>query len=338
MKLEQFKPVARMAELLTVITLFMAGMSIIFDVGRPDRMFNIIFYYWDRIGESPLVWDLTVIVGYWVLSATYLVITMREDLAILSEKLPSKWKPFYKIVMVGYNPVEKAKVEQMAWWLALSLILLMALLSGGVVPWVFGLMGAQPGWFGAVQGPFFLTAALTSAMGGVIIIAAVLRRLYKWENEIGVEIFKGLSKILAILTLVYLWFILQEQLTAQYAGPLPEHEISQALFAGRFAPLYLSLIGGLILSFAYLAVQALRPSMFSLKGTVVASVVILIALWAKRFLLVVASLLYPRLPYPAGNYAPTWVEWSLVAGTFAITSLVYMLFIKVYPIMELKRK
>jgi len=338
MKLEQFKPVARMAELLTVITLFMAGLSIIFDIGRPDRMFNMILYYWERIGNSPLLWDLTVIVGYWVLSATYLVITMREDVAKLSEKLPSRWKPFYKIVLVGYNSSEKTKVDQMAWWLALSLILLMALLSGGVVPWIFGLMSSQPGWFGAVQGPFFLTAALTSAMGGVIIIAATLRQLFGWQNQIELEIFKGLSKILAILTLVYLWFILQEQLTAQFAGSVTERTISEALFTGRFALLYLGIIACLIVSFVYLAVQAFKPSWFSLKGTVIASLVILSALWVKRFLLVIVSLLYPRLPYQVGSYTPTWVEGSLVAGTFAMTFLVYLLFVKVYPILELRKE
>jgi molybdopterin-containing oxidoreductase family membrane subunit len=336
MKLEQLKPVARMASVLAVITMLIAGMNIVFDLGRPDRISNMILYYWERIGHSPLLWDMTVIIGYWVLSVTYLVITMREDLAALKDKLPSKWNPLYKLVLVGYNPKEKAKVEQISWWLALSLIVLIALLSGGVTAWIFGLMPARPGWFGAVQGPVFLTAALTSAIASVIIIAAILRRIFGWQNHIRPEVFKSLSKVLAVFTLVYLWFILNEQLAAQFAGPLSERIISEALFIGRFSYLFLPTVAGLILSFIFLAIQALRSSGFSLKGTVLASLVILIALWIKRYLFLVTSLLYPRLPYPTGSYTPTWTEWSLIAGTFAITFLAYLLFVKVYPIMELK--
>jgi molybdopterin-containing oxidoreductase family membrane subunit len=108
------------------------------------------------------------------------------------------------------------------------------------------------------------------------------------------------------------------------------------LFFGRFAFLFLPTVAGLIISFVFLAIQALRSSGFSLKGTVIVSLIILIALWVKRYLFLVTSLFYPRLPYPPGSYTPTWTEWSLIAGTFAISFLAYLLFVKIYPIMELK--
>jgi len=337
-KLEKYRPIARMAELLTVITLLMAGLSIVFDLGRPDRIFFMIIYYWDRIGQSPLIWDLTVIFAYSILSVTYLYLTMREDIATYLEKLPRRWRWFYKPFLLGYSPGEKEKVDQIAWWIAITLIVLMALLSGGVIPWLFGLMVSQAGWYGAVQGPYFLTAALVSAISGIIIIASIIRRLFRWEKQIKPEIFKGLGTILAVLTVIYLWFILHEQLTIRYAGPTTELAISDALLMGSFSPIYWTmLIVGLILPFIYLAIQAIYPKVFSLKGTVISAILILVALWVKRFLLVVISLLYPRLPYPVGSYTPTWVEWSLVLGTLAIASLLYIVFIKIYPIIELKR-
>jgi len=338
MKLEQYRPVSRIAEVITLITLLMAGLNIIFDIGRPDRIFNMVTHYWERVGHSPLIWDLTVIIGYFVLSATYLVISMREDLATFSEKLPRRWKIFYKLVMVGYDPKEKAKVNQILWWLALSLIVLMALLSGGVIPWLFGLMVSQPGWFSAVQGPYFLTAALASAIAGVILVAATVRRLFGWHEELKLDIFMGLSKILAILVLIYLWFVLHEHLTIQYAGPLPERTVSTDLLFGGFAPAFWTVIGGLLLVFTYLASQTIRPTSFSLKGTALASFAVLIFLWVKRFIIVVPSLLFPRMPYPVGSYAPTWVEWSLLTGTLAISVLLFMLFTKVYPLVEGARR
>ncbi|MFQ5871221.1 MAG: NrfD/PsrC family molybdoenzyme membrane anchor subunit [Candidatus Geothermarchaeales archaeon] len=338
MKLEQYKPIARMAEVMTVVAVLMAGLSVVFDIGRPDRLFNIVVYFWERIGQSPLVWDLTVIIGYFVLSVTFLVINMREDLAALSDKLPKRWNVLYRLVTVGYRPQERAKVRQISWWLAISLIVLMALLSGGVIPWLFGLMVSQPGWFSAVQGPTFLTAALTTAVAAVILLAAVVREVFGWHGQIGQDIFRGLGKVLGILVLVYLWFVLQEQITIQYGGPPPERAISEALLFGEFAPAYWAVIAGLILSFVYLGVQAIRPSSFSILGTVLVSTVVLVVMWLKRFLIVVPSLLFPRLPYPTGTYTPTWVEWSLFIGTLATAALLYMLFAKIYPMMEFREE
>ena len=334
MKLEQYKPIARIAELLTVVALPVAGMSIVFDVGRPERFFNLIAAYGDRIGYSPLIWDITVIVAYFVLSVTYLLVNMREDLVALTDRLPKRWKFLYGLVTVGYNPEETETVQQLSRWLALSLLVLTALLSGGVVSWLFGLIHSQPGWFGALQGPSFLAVAMSSAIAAVILVAATVRRVFRWQQHITEEIFRGLGKILAVGSLVYLWLILQDQLTIQYAGSPSERAISNALLFGEFAPAFWTTIGVMIAAFAYFAIQALRPSAFSLSGSALAAFLLLIVFWTKRFLIVVPSLVFPRLPYPAGSYTPTWVEWSLLLGTVAAAVFLYTLFAKVYPLME----
>ncbi len=339
LKLDKLRPIARIAEVLTVITLMMAALNIVIDMGRPDRVFNIIIYYGSRVLESPLVWDFTVILVYFILSTTYLYLTMREDLALLRQRFPRRWQWLYRPLLVGYRPEEKPKVEQIAWWLAICILTLMVLLSGGVVPWLFGLMGSQAGWFGAGQGPYFLTAALTSAIAGVIIIAAILRRAYGWGEHIKLEVFRQLGTLLAVLISLYLWFMLHEQLTMRYAGPTAELSISNALLTGRFAPIFWTMVVvGLFIPLAYLFVQAVSARAFRLWGVVTVSILIVIALWVKRILIVVPSLLYPRLPYPPGSYSPTWVELSIVAGTIAVAGLFYMLFIKLFPIMELGGK
>jgi molybdopterin-containing oxidoreductase family membrane subunit len=260
LKMERYRSIARMAELLTIVTLLMAGLSIVIDLGRPDRIFNMILYYGERAAVSPLVWDFTVILLYFSLSVSYLYLTMREDLVSLRQRFPGRWRWLYRPLLVGYTPEEKPKVEQVAWWLAVILLVLMALLSGGVIPWLFGLQIAQAGWFGAVQGPYFLTAALASAIAGVIIIAAILRKAFGWKEQIKIEIFKGLGIVLAIFAGIYLWFILHEQLTMRYAGPVAEFRISEALLTGRFAPIYWTmLVVGFFIPMAYLLVQAARP-------------------------------------------------------------------------------
>ncbi len=338
LKLTTYTPVARIGEVLTVISLAMAGVSIMADMGRPDRLFNMILYWTERVGASSLTWDVTVIIIYFTLSASYLWLTMRKDLALCLNRFPRLgW--VYKVLLIGYRPGEEYKIERMTWWLSIAIVFLIVMLSGGVVPWIFGLLPARPGWFSAMAGPYFLTAAIASAIAAVIVISAIVRRLFNWEAYIKAEIFKGLGTFLSVITLFYLYLILAEQLTMRYAAPLSELLISEKLFQGAFAPIFWPMvILGFFVSPVMLIVQAIHPRWFSMTRTVLAAATIVVAFWVKRFLIVVPSLLRPLLPFPEGSYTPSWVEWSITAGTFAITVLLFMFFVKLFPIVELSEE
>jgi Ni/Fe-hydrogenase subunit HybB-like protein len=43
----------------------------------------------------------------------------------------------------------------------------------------------------------------------------------------------------------------------------------------------------------------------------------------------------PRAPVHTFIYAPSWVEWSLMAGCFAAFALLYMGFTKLFPIISM---
>ena len=335
LKLKSFAPVARMGEVITVISIMMAGLSITIDMGRPDRIFNIVLFWPGRVGSSPLSWDVTVIIIYFSLSMSFLWLTMRKDLAGLAARFP-KMASLYKILSVGYRPQEDAKVDRMAWWLSIAICFLIVFLSGGVVPWIFGLLSSRPGWFSALAGPYFLTAAISSAIGAVIVAAGVLRTTYNWQAHLKPQVFKGLGTFLGIVTLFYVYMIFGEQLTMQYSAPLSELLVSEILTTGAFAPLFWPmLVLGFIGPSLTLLAQAIRPQWFSLTRTVFAAGAIVIAFWIKRFLIVVPSLLRPLLPFPEGSYSPSWVEWSIVAGILAMAILFFMAFLRLFPIMEL---
>lgn len=183
--MDRYMPVARLAEMLTLAGLSAAGFYVIVHMGRPDRMVtSVIGHYHITINNSPLVWDVTVITAYFVLTATYLGLTLRYDVTRLRDQLPTSgptvagrqlpnvYEPIYKTMTIGYSEKEDQIVERMVWWLALAIIIMAPLLlHGGVIPWLFAVLPGMPAWFGAVQGPQFLTIALTSAISGVIIVA-----------------------------------------------------------------------------------------------------------------------------------------------------------------------
>lgn len=334
-KIENFEPIARIAEVLTVIALMMAAANIVFDLGRPDRLFNTLQMWPRTVHHSPLAWDIAVVTLYLVLSLTYLVLTLRPQLYALRNRLPAYLRPLHFALTLGYSPGEDAKADQMAWWLAVAILALVPLLSGGVVPWLFGLVGAQPGWYGAMTGPAMLAESLTTAIAVVIIVAAAFRYIYDWDF-IDVEVFRGLTKVLAFLILATLWMLLHDTLSGIYAAPAHVESLTVALLG---MPLFWMALGGLVLSEMYLIATILRPTLLRVEALVIASVVIAFSIYSKKVLFVVEGLLHPTNPpltnlYLEGSYAPTWIEWSLVLGTVLIAIFMFAVITKLIPMIE----
>ncbi|TYL38973.1 dehydrogenase [Natronococcus pandeyae] len=337
-KLERFAPIARIAEVLTVLALGMAATSIVFSLGRPDRIFNTIVQWPFTVHHSPLAWDIAVITLYLVLTLTYLTLSLRDEIYEIRDRLPYWLDPIYAVILIGYRPEESEKVEQLLWWLAVAILALVPLLSGGVVPWLFGLIAAQPGWFGAAAGPSMLIESLTSAMAFVVVTIAIFRFAYGWEDFIRDAIFRDLSKVLALLTLATLWFVVHDVLTGAYLAP---HHVGDITATMVSLPFFWIAVLGLGAAFIYLVAQLLRPSLFSVGRLTIASAVIAISILNKKVMFIVEGLMHPSIPpltnlYPAGFYFPNWVEWSLVLGTIVVVGLGFVVIGKIIPMVELE--
>jgi molybdopterin-containing oxidoreductase family membrane subunit len=76
---------------------------------------------------------------------------------------------------------------------------------------------------------------------------------------------------------------------------------------------------------------------YSIRLIVIVAILVNVGALLKRFIIVVPSLTYGNLlPYPIGSYSPSWVEYAVVAGLVAFGILMYILFMKVFPIMEVE--
>jgi Ni/Fe-hydrogenase subunit HybB-like protein len=93
-------------------------------------------------------------------------------------------------------------------------------------------------------------------------------------------------------------------------------------------------LGGLL----WLALPLMRAHPI---GTiVVASVLVNVAMWLKRYIIIVPTLSNPRIPiqdvpWEWAHYTPSWVEWSITAGAFAMFILLYTLFSKMFPVVSI---
>ena len=342
--LETFLPIARIAEVVTLIALPMATLNIMFDIGRPDRMYMVITSWPSTVTSSPLAWDVTAVLLYFTLSATYLAVTLRGDLYELRQRgsLPSVFAPLYSFLLIGYDSNEHGTTDRMAKWLAVAVLLLVPLLSGGVVPWLFATMGMHPGWFGASHGPAMLFESLTSAIAVVLIVAAAFRYGYKWSDVIDDAVFKGLNKALIVLVLATLWFQLQSAVTGSFpAAPTSTAEITSSLLTGAMAPAFWTAIGLLVVALIYLVAQLLQPALFSVAGSVVAALAVTAAIFVKKTVFVVEGLLYPtRAPlanmFPEASYFPTALELTIALGTIGLGAVLMLAATKIIPMVEIE--
>jgi len=335
--MDRYQPVARLAELLTIGALSMAGLYIVIHTGRPDRLVTSVIpsYPW-TVQTSPLAWDITVITLYFVLTATYLAMTLRYDVHRLRDRLPDHFGPLYSIITIGYSEREDEIIERMVWWLALGIIVLAPLLlHGGVIPWLFSLLPSMPNWQGAIQGPQFLSIALTSAIAGVIIMAAVLRRAYDWDHILTDDVLRGLTMWLGLFSLLFIWLQLQQVINGVYA---PAIDAGTVMSAKLVNPVYIFAIGTMGVVLAYIFAQAVRASVFTPARSVTVSLLALAATLSEKVLFVVEGLEYPTFSlYEAvpGHYVPSIFELASVAGTVSLCTLFFLGVLKVFPVIEL---
>jgi molybdopterin-containing oxidoreductase family membrane subunit len=125
-----------------------------------------------------------------------------------------------------------------------------------------------------------------------------------------------------------------EWLTSVYAAQQHEVSVANAILSGEYAWIFWTSAALLVVSFLLLLGQVVSKR-FSLPLIVLTGVLVNLAAIGKRYLIVVPSQTHGTLlPYGPGSYNPSWVELSVIAGIIGLGALLYLLFTKVFPIME----
>lgn len=334
LRLERYQQLARLAELVTLAAITTAVFNIALDVGRPERfIFNVAWY---GRPTSPLLWSCTVITTYVVGSSVYLYLAMRHDLAACARKVPARrW--LYSLLALGYDDNVEARERhaRVVWWLAVIIIPIMVSVHS-VYGYIFGLQAGRPGWFNAFQAPYFVLGAIVSGFSAMVVVLAVVRKTFEWEEIFPPRVFKGLGIFLGFVTLVYMYFLFSEYLTGLYASPHAERIVFHDLLFGRFALLlWVALLGGMVFPFALLFIQGVNRGIRSVGLTVVAALLINLSLWTTRGLIIVPSFYHPHLAWPKVPYVPTPAEWSMVAGSVFLFAFLLLVMIKIVPVLEL---
>lgn len=327
-KAEWRRPITRMAEVITCMVLFIGAGQILVDLGRPDRMMNVLRY--GRY-QSPLLWDATSISAYLMASLTYLYLPMIPDIAILRDRL-KKRKLFYSVLALGWKGTERQqRALNRAIAIMAVLVIPIAISVHSVVSFVFS-MTLQPMWHSTIFGPYFVVGAIFSGIAALIVAMIVFRKIYGLHPYLKPIHFRYLGQLLLIMALLWFYFTFSEYLTGYYGAQPEEMKVFWAKFSGPFWPFFWAMV---LCNFIIPLACLVRLGQRTVGKVLTASLAVIVGMWLERFIIIVPTLSYPRLPFPEGIYLPTWVEWGETAGSFGLFALFYLLFTKFFPIISI---
>jgi len=326
-------PITRISELIAVGGLTDGALQPIIDLGRPDRVWHMIVY--GRF-QSPLLWDLVAITTYLVGSFIYLYLPLIPDFALLRDKLalsPSSLRgKLYTLLAVGWQNTaeQRHRLERAIGIMSVAMIPL-AVSVHTVVAFIFS-MTLRPGWNSAIYGIYFVIGAIFSGTGVLLIIIAIFRKVYHFEEYITEKHFRYLGYLLLTLLLLYFYLAFTEYLTPAYKLEGEEKSLLSLLMLGQNAVWFWSfVVGGLVVP-ALLLVFSRRHV---IGKVVIAAILVVAGMWLKRFIIVVPTLEVPLMPFDFGTYAPTWVEISMTFATLAGFSVMITLAAKFMPLISL---
>jgi len=327
------KPVTRAAEALTVFALMIGGMFPIIHLGRAWLFYWLIPYPNSRLlwpnFRSPLLWDLTAIVTYVIGSVIYLYLPLIPDMAQLAEHNTPWRRRLYRALSLGWTGSDREwHALERAMKLMACIILAVAVSVHTVVAWDFA-MAVAPMWHSSIFGPYFVVGAIFSGIAALLIVMSALRKVLHLERYLTPYHFRNLSKLLLLMSLLWLYFTVAENLTVWYGNDPKEMAVFGARTRGPYAPYFWTMVVlNFVIPFILLGIRRLR----AIRTATIAAVCVVVGMWLERFVIVVPTLANPRLPVSSSSYAPTWVEVSITAATFAAMMMLYMIFAKLFPI------
>ena len=330
------RPITRCAEVITVFALSIGALFPLIHLGRVEKFYWLLPYpsergLWPNF-RSALLWDAMAITTYLVGSVAFLLLPIIPDFSLIRDRVTGWRRTLYSALSLGWRGTAKQWHRlELAMHILAVVIIPVAVSVHTVVSWDFA-MAPVPMWNTAIFGPYFVCGAIFSGIAALIVAMYFIRKLMHLENYLQPIHFENMGKLLLTLSLLWLYFIFAEHLTAWYNNEPSEMAVFWSRIRGRYAPLFWGMVAcNFVIPFPILAIRQLR----TITGTMIASLFVIVGMWLERFLIVVPSLSFKHLPYAWGDYRPSWVEITILAGTFAAMILLYLLFSKLVPIISI---
>lgn len=329
--------VYRSTEAMTVFAVLTAALFPIIHIGRQWIFYWLLPYpnqrfLWPNF-KSPLLWDVFAISTYLTVSATFLMVGLVPDIAVMRDSMSGWKKSIYSKLSLGWTGADSQWRHYTRAYLYLAALATPLVLSvHSVVSWDFA-VSLVPGWHGTIFAPYFVAGAIYSGIGMVFTLIIPLRRVLKIEHLVTEYHLDNLSKLTLFVGSILFYAYGMEYFVAWYSG----NTFEQTTFWRRaFGPNWWAGWSMIICNAFVSQLLWFRKIRVNPTSLFVISIFINIGMWFERYVIVVSSLMNDYLPAAWGGINPTWADWSILAGSFGWFGLWFTLFYKNFPIVAIQ--
>ncbi|MBS4060816.1 MAG: polysulfide reductase NrfD [Bacteroidetes bacterium] len=327
----------RSAEAMTLIAIACAGFFPLIHMGRIALGFFIFPYpntreLWVNF-NSPLLWDVFALTTYFLVSLIFWYVGLIPDIGTVRDKAKNKIrKAIYGFLSFGWTGSAKH------WSRHETVSLILAGLAAPLVLSVHTIVSFDfatsviPGWHTTIFPPYFVSGAVFSGFAMVLTLLIVTRKALNLEQYITKVHIESMTKIIILTGSIVGIAYITEFFMAWYSGV----EYEQYAFMNRaFGPY----------AWAYwimMTCNVITPQLFwfkkirtNLVAVFIISIFVNIGMWFERFVIIVTSLHRDYLPSSWTMYTPTVAEVGLYVGTFGLFFTLFMVFIRVFPVIAI---
>jgi molybdopterin-containing oxidoreductase family membrane subunit len=321
--LKSFQPIVRLAVYLGFVGYTTALLTLVMDIGRPDRFWHP-WVYWN---VHSVLWEIT-----WCITI-YLTILMIEFAPVIAElPLFARW-PGLRRFAHG--------LHRAAPYLAVA-GLLISLLHQSSLGATYGVLRSRPIWFKPSMPIMFIVSAI--AVGPALTMgAAIAVQWVTGRRAVPPELLRTIARFSGLGLLVYLYIKLWDLAAVSYYGRTPAAD--RALFVlNEHTPYGFGfwvgeiLLGIVVPVVIFLSARFRRQPLALLVGSALATAGIVIHRWNVTVSGLVVSQVYsPGVlmnQLTPQSYTPSLTEWGIALGVIGYALLMFTLGVRFLPLFD----
>ncbi|KAB1187251.1 MULTISPECIES: NrfD/PsrC family molybdoenzyme membrane anchor subunit [Haloferax] len=333
----RYEGFARLGVLVSLACITVAGLLILPDIGRPERLYQ---FFTSPDFRSPMVWDFGIVLLYGMLNVWYLWLLTRRDLAARGSALA-----------FGVEDSKEGRERDrtlMFWTAAFALPTAVALHS--VTGWIFATQIGRGSWFSPLVAPVFIAKALVSGLGLLLVVGVLADRFTNYEVDR--EELTSLGKILGIFLAFHVVYLLAaERLPHAWADHFGFWAITSSFLIGETPYFWLWTIVGGAIPLGLLMIPSLRErvpviftaSLLAVFGTMFEGIRLVFTGYEVANIDAGPGIslggaysgITTDIWATAGAYTPTLVEIAITLGIVAFGALIVTLGLKYVPIQRI---
>ncbi len=328
----------RAAEAMTIFAVVCAGLFPGVHIGRVWAFYWLFpiptehLAMWPNF-RSPLLWDVFAVSTYATVSLLFWYMGMVPDIATFRDRTRSKIGKFiYGILSLGWTGSSRAWHHyEIAYTILAALATPLVLSVHTIVSFDFA-VSQLPGWHTTIFPPYFVAGAIFSGFAMVVTLLVPARKLCGLENLITIRHLENMNKIIMATGMMVGMAYGIEFFMAWYSGvEFERFALSNRAF-GNYWWAYWIMV----------SCNVLIPQVFWFKWCrttpwfmVVVCIFVNIGMWFERFVITVTSLSRDFVPSSWAYFYPTWVDISMLVGSFGLFFTLFLLFCRFLPVIAM---